>query len=196
MSKKYEGVLARKLNITILGSRDPEVWAEYQSAVIERHNALFSAFDIVPPTPDDATHPAWRDLALALARQHVPAFRPVVGRPESSRESAITWFLASKYFQIRDDVSMAEADRMVAIKFNVDLNELQSRLKDLRKESEYSRSGAFNALFSNIESERGRATLVEWLSGVLNPDPDFNRTVSEYAAGLGCWPYGKVGGGK
>ena len=66
----YDGLLAEPMHVPGLLSGDEEIgkWARDQAT---KTILLFCHFG-VDPTADDS----WRQLALALARKHVPGFGP------------------------------------------------------------------------------------------------------------------------
>lgn len=181
--------LTKKLQITILGAADRKLWGEYVEAVRERHNALFGQFEIEPPAPDAAGDPAWRDLALALARKYIPAFKPNAGRPATVKEETLTWLLASYYFQYRNDSTLAIADRMVADHFGVDRKTVEGRLKEMRRKAEYQDGGAFVGFLQRLETDYGRAAVATTLSGVLTPDLEFNQRCAAEIEKLRKFPY-------
>lgn len=190
MGTEYKGALARKLPpISVLGASDHETWQAYERAALARHEALFREFDLEPPAPDDGESPAWRDLAIALARRHVPAFAGRQGRPAKARDQNLKWFLASVYFQRRDGLTLRVADRMVAAHFASDPQTVLDRLKDMRRSSEYKPDGPFLAFLDQIAIEFGNDIVLNSLAQALEPDPQFSHALTEQIQRLSLWPY-------
>lgn len=190
MSAEYKGALAHKLpSISVLGASDPETWQAYERAALVRHEALFREFDLEPPAPDDAGSQAWRDLAIALARRHVPAFAGKQGRPATVRDEKLRWFLASVYFQRRDSLTLRDADRMVATHFGAPPQTVLDRLKDMRRSSEYKPDGPFLAFLDQIENEVGSDKVLDGLAQALEPAPQFSDFLAEKIEHLSRWPY-------
>jgi len=190
MGARYKGALASKLPpITILGAADRDKWQEYERVALARHEALFREFDLEPPAPDDAKSPAWRDLAIALARRHVPAFAGKQGRPATARDQNLRWFLASVYFQRRDNLTLRDADRRVAIHFEADPQTVLDRLKDMRRLSEYKPDGPLLAFLDQIAKEVGSERFLESLAQVLEPNHQFSEFLNEQIERLSRWPY-------
>lgn len=186
----YRGALKAKLpTINLLGDDDPEQQATFKRAAMERHEALFREFGIEPPAPDDVGNPAWRELALALAKRHVPAFVGKQGRPASARTTHERWFFASYFFQIKDNLNVRDADRMVAKHFNIEERAVLERLKELR------RNGAYKIGIHDFVvriKKRGKAHALSVLSDVMKPDLEFNSEMAveaEEVARLERWPY-------
>lgn len=190
MAGEYGGALARKLpDISVLGANDPLRRQEYERAALERHDALFREFGLEPPALDAVDHPAWRDLALALARRHVPAFSRKQGRPATSRDLHVKWFITSFYFENRYGISTRDADKRVAAHFGVDEYIVFGRLKDLRRLAEFKASGPLREVFSEMKRLLGHAGLVDALAEALKPDPEFNQRLADEIERIRAYPY-------
>lgn len=190
MSANYKGVLAQKLPaISLMGFSDPDARETYANAARERHAALFQEFGIEPPAPDDRVSPAWRDLALALARRHVPAFSGAPGRPSTARDIHIKWLLASYFFQYRDGLTARDADRQVAAHFGEGPQVVLDRLKDLRRLTEFKAGGPLDQFVSNVRTRLGNSKAVEALSAALTPDADFDKYISDELERIRAVPY-------
>lgn len=131
------GLLKRKIRKPSLLA-DADRVQEFEAEAMDRHAALFAEFGLEAPDPNDASHPSWRLLALALARRHVPAFLPDRGRPsdiDSGRE-VLRLHLASRAHRLVHGGSVAESDRWAAGHFGVDYAEMKPRLNEFRRGKE------------------------------------------------------------
>lgn len=178
----------KKPRISVISSYSDGHWEKFESAAKKRHVQLFKDYGIgPPPLPDDATDPRWRDLALALARKHEPAFKGNAGRPPVNQDENITWMLASHYFERLNNCSTTKADEETARHFGVNVETVKSRLKDMRKKTGWQK--LFPALLDQREAEIGR----EKFLAALAPGsvaPEMLHEIDKRRKWLDNYPYG------
>lgn len=190
MASGYDGVLSKKVPmLSALGAGDEELCHRYESAALVRHIALFAEFGLEAPDPNDACNPLWRELALAMAKRHVPAFTARAGRPATNEEENICWLIASYHFQIKLTVSLGRADQLVADHFGVESDIVQERLKYLRKKVPFKPGGPFDDFIRSLVQKFGREKAAEALESALTPDQAFADMVKAEIEKIARFPY-------
>lgn len=179
----YKGVLKRKFRpITILGA-NPSAMKIYTKAVNEREIALFQHFNI------DSEHPnAWRDLALALAKKHVPAFSANKGRPPTNKDEDFTWWLIFQGVKRRDKCTNSAAYQVVSNIVNIEVDLIYTRLKSFKKQNSRLVE-EFDICLDNIEAEIGHEECVQILLEAGEIGPDFKAEFLKQVAALKNFPY-------
>jgi len=195
--RKYSGALTKKLPpVSLLSSA--ENIDQFKSMAIARHNALFQEFGLEPPAPNDKTNPVWRDLALALARRHVPAFMLNAGAPrdEALFDKCIKLHRVSRYFRVRDGGTISECDKKACKQLGLEYGVMRSPLKEFRRRGRYkidgfdlwTEDGAFDKFLLEIQKALGKEALIRALEPD-DPSPLFEEEIEQQVHLLRNYPY-------
>ena len=131
--RKYAGILKKRIEpLTLLDFADTPDAAQRRTIKLgqqkDREEALFAHFGI-----DDRSRTKWRELALALAGAHVPAFMPKPGRPAKNDDEDNALLLVFAYVISRDECSDRRAFEVVAEISELSFDQVSQRLKDFKK---------------------------------------------------------------
>ena len=161
--RKYTGILAKRLvKPTLLSSDSKKIQFEKDSSsAIE---ALFREFDLLILNNEELP---WRDLALALANRHVPAFgalRP--GRPNKNIEESLCLFFWIELLMRRDKMTKTAALKSIfkAGNFYIKYETLRSRSKDIDRNILFR---LLRDIFNKLEPTIGDERIIKALEEVL-----------------------------
>ena len=162
--RKYTGILAKRLVKPTLLSSDSKK-AKFEKDSSSALEALFREFDL--PTLSSEELP-WRDLALALASRHVPAFgalRP--GRPNKNAEENLCLFFWIELLMRRDKMTKTAALKSIfeSGDFDIKYETLQSRNKDNDRNNLFR---LLRDLFNKLEPTIGNEGIVKALGEAVS----------------------------
>ena len=127
---KYKGILNKTAPYV-----PPEYWMVpedigFHDYARERENALFEHFGIERRDSD-----AWRDLALSLAENHVPAYQRPKGRPQVNGFEDILWYRFFVIVKQRAKCTDKDAYDLIAARHDISNSaiEIKERLKRLKR---------------------------------------------------------------
>ena len=147
----------------------PEEKSAWVVDQVTKRILLFEHFRVDPKGENP-----WRDLAMALARKHVPGFAPPPkpqGRPRQRGDDAIALVMSVELLQRRDGLSVRRAIKLIA---NAGVIEgAEETLRDLYKEVTHPRAPPSKRLrpmvklFDRAENLIGRQAFIECLNEAL-----------------------------
>lgn len=162
VERKYIGILKTRLTISILGATDEGKLAEYTQACLDRDEALFAEFGIDPQSGG-----AWKELAFALAEQHVPAYGARKrGRPNKNADENISMLLRWQEVLRANGSSDADAIRIVANERGLTESIVRERIKEIKR----SDLKMLVEFMDTLEAKTGKAKLLDAFGAIHDPD--------------------------
>jgi hypothetical protein len=161
--ESYTGILAKPLPKRSIFDRPEEVDADLD----EKLKALFDHYGV-----DPKKETAWMNLALKLARRHVPGFRgptKSVGTPPIRKQDDVTLFMHVELLRRRDGFSDRQAIKAIVAKKVVEGTEgtLLRRYKRAKAKPEFN---VIHEFFGTIEDGVGKHEFVKMMERSLAGD--------------------------